>query len=59
MIQYGLDAADAGWGYDCMDAGGKVMQERLPSDSVTQQVQEQRPNYGDEEELSGYGYMYW
>jgi len=47
MIQSGLDAVDAGWGYNCMDAGGRAMQERLPSDSLTQQVQVQNPNYDD------------
>ena len=49
-----MSQSNVGMGYDCMDAGGRSMQERLPSDNVTQQIQEDSPNYGDSAEMSGY-----
>jgi hypothetical protein len=49
-----MNQPDVGMDYDCMDAGGRAMQERLPNDSVTRQIQEQSANYGGGAEMPGY-----
>ena len=49
-----MSKPDVSMGYDCMDAGDRAMQEQLPSDSITQQVQEQSPKYSGSGEMSGY-----
>jgi Type I restriction modification DNA specificity domain len=49
-----MSQSDVGMGYDYLDAGGRAMQKRLPSDSVTQQVQEQSSKYRGDAEIPGY-----